>query len=172
MSQDVITAAAQEGVEPLDVTPPTFDNQTKPKKVIQTRGFGTLKLDELKNVAAEFGVDVPEGASKPLIVGALADEGVTFDQYVMFRDADKEEPEEVEPIEDFVEAPIKRVRKATENDVLVKMDRMNYTFEVRGHKFTKEHPFVVMSADEAQEIFDSVPGFRIATPREASEYYS
>jgi hypothetical protein len=41
-----------------------------------------------------------------------------------------------------------------------------------GVTFTKEHPFVAVSEDIAQEIFDKEEGFRLASPREVQEYYS
>ena len=60
----------------------------------------------------------------------------------------------------------------TENSVLVKMERMNHSYQAVGHTFSQEHPFVAMSESDAQTIFDTQPGFRLATPREAQEYYS
>ena len=41
-----------------------------------------------------------------------------------------------------------------------------------GFTFTKEHPFVAMSSEAAQEIFDKEEGFRLATPREVQDFYS
>jgi hypothetical protein len=41
-----------------------------------------------------------------------------------------------------------------------------------GHTFTKDHPFVAMNKDKAQEIFDKEEGFRLATPKEVQEYYN
>lgn len=79
--------------------------------------------------------------------------------------------DEVEPEEDVVMTTRKRRRPPT-NDILVKMDRQNSYYEVRGKVFTREHPFVLLSEDEAQAIFDTEWGFRVATPREAAEYYS
>jgi hypothetical protein len=52
------------------------------------------------------------------------------------------------------------------------MTRQNGTYEVRGHKFTKVHPFLPVSEDDANYILDNIEGFKIATPREAEEYYS
>ena len=70
---------------------------------------------------------------------------------------------------------IKRERKImskTTNQVLVKMERNNHSYEIRGYAFSQEHPFMAMSESEAQRIFDTEVGFRIATPREAQEYYA
>ncbi len=59
-----------------------------------------------------------------------------------------------------------------DGQVLVKMTRKNPTYETNGHRFTKEHPYVLMSPEEAQEIFDAEEGFVLAGPREVQEYYS
>jgi hypothetical protein len=56
--------------------------------------------------------------------------------------------------------------------ILVKMTRGNYRYDVSGYTFTKDHPFVAMNPDVAQEIFDKEEGFRLATPREVQEYYN
>ena len=59
-----------------------------------------------------------------------------------------------------------------ENSVLVKMERMNPRYDVNAFTFTKENPFIVMSEKDAQEIFDTQEGFRLATPKEVQEFYS
>lgn len=79
---------------------------------------------------------------------------------------------EVEPEADEVVTVRKPRGRSTPTDILVKMDRQNPHYEVCGKVFTKDHPFVLMSEVEAQRIFDTEHGFRVATPREASEYYS
>jgi len=59
-----------------------------------------------------------------------------------------------------------------EDMVLVKMTRPNYSYEIMGHTFTKEHPFVAMDKDTAQAIFDKEEGFVMATPLEVQEFYN
>jgi hypothetical protein len=59
-----------------------------------------------------------------------------------------------------------------ENSVLVKMERNNHSYQAIGYSFSQEHPFVAMPESEAQNIFDTEEGFRLATPREAQEYYA
>lgn len=88
-------------------------------------------------------------------------------QSVIKSDYAKEKLEEIE-------SPRSRTRKGNRRpeDVLVKMDRRNPHYEVNGKVFTKEHPFVVMSEREADQIFMMEEGFRLATGREAAEYYS
>jgi len=52
------------------------------------------------------------------------------------------------------------------------MERMNPRYDVNAFTFTKENPFIVMSEKDAQEIFDTQEGFRLATPKEVQEFYS
>jgi hypothetical protein len=52
------------------------------------------------------------------------------------------------------------------------MTRPNFRYDIMGQTFTKEHPFVAMSSDKAQAIFDKEEGFRPATPKEAQDFYS
>ncbi len=58
-----------------------------------------------------------------------------------------------------------------EDTVLVRMTRENFRYDILGFTFTKEHPFVAMQEEQAQEIFDKEEGFRLATPKEVQEYY-
>ena len=80
------------------------------------------------------------------------------------------EEEEKEMNETLPKAEPKVVNK--EDMVLVKMIRQNYSYETRGYRFTKEHPFVAMAQDKAQAIFDKEEGFRLATPKEVQEFYN
>lgn len=150
--------------------------------------FETLKLEELVAVAEEFGVDVAEYKTKGQVLAAIADEGVTYERYAELKTAREanlaeleaaalaekaiEEEEDLEPVEDTLVAPVKKGRKPKEEMVVVKMHRPNFYYEVGDKIFTKEHPFVVMSPDEAQSIFDKEEGFHLATPRETQEYYA
>jgi hypothetical protein len=52
------------------------------------------------------------------------------------------------------------------------MDRQNPSYSTYGYVFTQEHPFIAMTEDDAQRIFDNEMGFRPATPREAQEFYN
>ena len=128
--------------------------------------FENLKIAELREVADAFGVDRSEAKTKKLLLAALAEDGVTSEDYAKFVDADKVEVEDAE-----VEAPKKKV--VTGPEILVKMNRENPTYEILGHRFTREHPYIAMSQEEAQEVFDHDPrGFVIATPAEVQNYYS
>ena len=60
----------------------------------------------------------------------------------------------------------------SKDNVLVKMERANFRYDIMGFSFTKDHPFVAMKEKQAQEIFDKEEGFRLATPKEAQDFYN
>jgi hypothetical protein len=126
--------------------------------------FTDLKITDLKKVADSFGVDVTGLKSKQEITAAIEEEGITFQMYSKFSGSEKEEV-------DLTQKREKKSAKA-ENLVLVKMERSNYSFQTTNYTFTRQHPFVAMSESDAQRIFDTEQGFRLATPREAQEYYN
>lgn len=142
--------------------------------------MSTFDESELHAVAEFYGVDLEEGMSNEDIVAELENSGVTPEMW----DSLKEEAEKA--LADDAEAkkrkpgrPKKAVAapKPTKQDVqtgafvVVKMNRLNPTYETHGHRFTKDHPYVAMSAEDAQEIFDTEEGFSLANPREVQEYY-
>ena len=131
--------------------------------------FETLKISELKKIAEDFAVDAEGLKTKADIVAALAEEGVTWSVYNSTIKKIEEESEDMS-----VEILPKFDPKAAqpENTVLVRMTRENFRFDIMGVTFTKEHPFVAVTEDIAQEIFDKEEGFRLASPREVQEYYS
>jgi len=130
--------------------------------------FDTLKVKELKEIADSFAVDTDGLKNKADIIAALAEEGVTWSVYqntIKNIENSKEDAVEILPKFD----PNKEL---DEDMVLVRMTRANYRYDIAGHTFTKEHPFVAMKPDQAQKIFDKEEGFRLATPREVQEYYN
>lgn len=131
--------------------------------------FETLKLAELKKVAEDFGVEVEELKSKTDIIAALAEEGVTWSVYQKTLKTIDEVSEE-----DMIEVLPKFDPKKTQDkdSVLVRMTRSNFRYDTMGYTFTKDHPFAAMSEDKAQEIFDKEEGFRLATPKEAQDFYN
>jgi hypothetical protein len=130
--------------------------------------FDTLKVKDLKTLAADFAVDVDGLKNKADVIAALAEEGVTWSVYQgtlkNIEDA-KEDADEILPRLD-------PNQKLDEDMILVKMDRPNSRYDALGFTFTKDHPFVAMKPDIAQQIFDKEEGFRLATPREVQEYYN
>jgi parvulin-like peptidyl-prolyl isomerase len=129
--------------------------------------FTELKVSELKKVAEIFGVDVSTVKSKQEISALLEEEGVSYQMYDKFLNSEKEEIEVPEVEKKKREKPLK-----TENAILVKMERLNFSYQAFGYTFTQEHPFVAMSEKDAQNLFDNHTGFRVATPREAQQFYN
>lgn len=127
--------------------------------------FDTLKANELKKVAESFGIDLPEKSTKQSLILALQDEGITFDMYAKFSGAEQVELKEENKA-------TKKVKLDKTNSILIRMDRFNPSYSTHGYTFTQEHPFIAMSEDEAQRIFDTEIGFRPATPKEAQEFYN
>lgn len=130
--------------------------------------FNKMKKEELLKVAAEFAVEVDPTAVKDVIIAELAESGVTFEDAVKFEAV---EPEVAETIKEEV-AVEQAEAKAAEPQEVIKMERENGTYEIRGYRFTKDAPYALVSESDAEWITDNVDGFRYAKPREVAEFYS
>lgn len=131
--------------------------------------FDTLKVAELKKIAEDFAVDVESLKNKNDIIAALAEEGVTWAVYS--KTIEKME-EEAEDVSEEVLPKFDPKKDQPQDTVLVRMTRANFRYDIMGHTFTKDHPFVAMKDKEAQAIFDKEEGFRLATPKEVQEFYN
>ena len=124
-----------------------------------TRGsqmsFTDLKITELRKVADNFGISTEGLKSKPEIIAAMEEEGITWQMYAKF---DKAEKQDIEVPEAEKQKREKKIMSKTANQVLVKMERNNHSYQVGAYQFTQEHPFLAMSESEAQKIFDTEPG--------------
>lgn len=128
--------------------------------------FDTLKVAELKVIATDFAVDTESLKNKKDIIAALAEEGVTWSVYQSTVEAIEKNTEEIEILPKF------DPKAQPEDTLLVRMTRDNYRYDIHGYTFTKDHPFVAMSEDDAQKIFDTEEGFRLATPKEVQDFYN
>ena len=129
--------------------------------------FETLKLSEIKKIAEDFGVDIQALKSKNDIIASLAEEGVTWSIYQKTIKDIEDAAEEIEVL------PRLNAKKNQDKDsVLVRMERANHRYDTMGFTFTSTHPFVAMSEDQAQEIFNKEEGFRLATPKEVQDLYN
>lgn len=126
-----------------------------------------MKVAELRKIAEDFAVDTEGLKNKADIIATLAEEGVTFAVYAKTIDLKEDEAEMNE--DEVLPKPDKSQSK---DNVLVRMTRANFRYDILGYTFTKEHPFVAMKEEDAQKIFDVEEGFRLATPREAQDYYN
>lgn len=129
--------------------------------------FTDLKISDLRKVADTFGVDASDEKTKVGIIALLEEEGITWQMYDKFNSSEKQEVQVPEFEKKKREAKLKK-----EDSVLVKMERDNHSYQTMGYTFSQDHPFVAMSESEAQAIFDKQKGFRLATPREAQEFYN
>ena len=68
--------------------------------------FETLKINELREIADSFGVELPEKANKQSVVKILSEEGITYDMYAKFSGAEQVEVK-------LDEQPKKKDRKST-----------------------------------------------------------
>lgn len=132
--------------------------------------FQTLKKDILVQVAEDFAVEVEEDATKAEIIAALAQDGVTWDMYKQAYPEVTELPDE--PKDDEPKAESAKEFKAPVKTVLLKMTRGNGTFQVRGYKFTRQHPYLPVKEEDANYILENIEGFKIASPAEADDFYS
>lgn len=128
--------------------------------------FDTLKVAELKIIATDFAVDTEGLKNKKDIIAALAEEGVTWSVYQSTVEAIEKDTEEIEILPKF------DPKAQAENTLLVRMTRDNHRYDIHGYTFTKDHPFVAMVEDDAQKIFDTEEGFRLATPKEVQDFYN
>jgi len=129
--------------------------------------FDNMKVAELKQIAEDFAVPAENLKSKKDLIAALAEEGVTWSVYAKTQE-NLENP-------DFKEEIIPKFdpkQKLAPDTVLVRMTRANQRYDILGFTFTKDHPFVPMGQDKAQDIFDREEGFRLSTAKEVQDFYS
>lgn len=147
--------------------------------------FEDFKVAELRTLAdEEFAVEVGEKASKPEVLAALVENGVTWDMYLdlhpELKDVEVETPAGVvtstqmqeQPVQEEVRIVVKEeVPLQSREEWLIKMTRANPLYEVRGQKFTQENPFALVSPADAEYLLTKEDGFRQATPSELQQYY-
>jgi len=119
--------------------------------------FANMKLEDLQKVAHFFEIEITENDIKKDIIFKLQESGKTYSMYKKFTEQqENEEPNGVQ----------------FGKTILLKMNRLNGSFEAYGYKFTKTHPYQVMSQEDAQKIIDTYDGFVIASPDEAKSFYA
>lgn len=146
-------------------------------------GFADLDVAELRRTAVEdFACDITATANKNTVLAALAEDGVTWEKYAVLKGI---VPEPVVPVV-IPEVVVAQPAVAQEVEIitaeainpksiqkfLIKMERENVRFDVRGHKFTKEHPYALVDAADADYILEKEKGFRMARPSEVEEFYA
>lgn len=120
--------------------------------------YQAMRLEELQNVAHFFEIEITENDTKKEIIMKLHENGRTYALYKKFTEAQPTGSDDTEI--------------QFGKTILLKMARLNPSFEAYGYKFTKTHPYQVMSQEDAQKIMDTYEGFVIASPDEAKSFYS
>lgn len=136
--------------------------------------FSSLTIPELRGVAEQFAVDIPDKVkSKPAIIKAIEDDGVTYQMYKsMLVPAAEEEPDLAETNEsELDDGPYERQLDDEDPTTVIKMTRKNNSYEVRGYRFTRQHPYAVVSDDDAEYLIEFGGGFRPASKKEILEFY-
>jgi len=148
-----------------------------------------------------FGVEVSETANHAQIMAALAEMGVTWDmakvydknaaiiaeeeatsQANVITSAQAQVKTVAEPVVTIAETargvsveveqqPVVVVAPAAPEVILLKMERDNPSYQIRGHKFTRDNPFALVKTEDASYILEHIDGFKQASPKEAKEFY-
>ena len=145
--------------------------------------FNNMSKVELTSVANTFGVDV-DGLSQAKIKTEIIDNGVTWEMWTKHKTLVDEIKAADITDEDVTAAALptsalaeghsnakETFHSARINKYILKMDRENGTYEIRGYKFTHEHPYVIVEEADATWILQNQEGFRMATPLEAEQHY-
>ena len=151
--------------------------------------FEALKLRELQAAAEAFGVDW-EGESEEVIRANLAADYITWPMYVkqfklpgwdQLPSGDAEDFPE--PLDDWDEKEEEEVTQEVitasplalqpDGKFLIKFIGQNWYFERGRYTFTKDKPYALMSARDAQSaLVDEPSKFRQAMPQELEDFYS
>lgn len=141
-----------------------------------------LRVPELDQALEFFGVEAPEGANKAAKVAALAEFGVTREEWDKHLGTEEEDDSNVvtssdarsevktEEVRDEQAEP-RRVQAPETKEVVLVMERANPTYVIYGVTFTRTHPYAVVSEEVAERIMRNHRGFRPAAPHEIREYY-
>lgn len=133
-------------------------------------GLTTLTKDELLAASEQFGVELKRSMSKSDLVQRLAEDGVTLSLIRGFNDNQDDDEESEDDFEDAAPAVAEEVDD--EDLVLVRMIRANNTYQIRGYTFKREHPFALVTETDADYLIEHDGGFRMASPKEAKEFYN
>lgn len=135
------------------------------------KSFQELTVKELRPLAEMFAVDLGTLTKKADIIKEIEENGVTFEMYAATLEPEEEELAELDLEEPVEELPEVIDEEPVSDQVLIKMIRQNHSYEVLNYRFSRTHPFVLVSEDDADYLVEEDGGFRIATPRELREFY-
>lgn len=126
--------------------------------------FQTFSRIELNYLADKFEALV-KGNQKKDFADALVAKGVTEEAA---KEALKERAKKI-----LESHPNHQSAIITNEDtiLLVRMRRANPSYKYRNYHFTREHPYVLMRTDDANDLLKMETGFVLATPEEVKEFY-
>jgi hypothetical protein len=134
------------------------------RKPMSDYDFLSLNKPELAFLADEFGALV-KGTTKQDFADALSERPITADDV---KEALKQRQQRILESHPNHKEPV--ILK--DDDVtLIRMRRANPTFEYRNYTFTQQHPYVLMSVADANDLLRMETGFLMASPEEAKEFY-
>lgn len=113
--------------------------------------FKLKNKEELIGIGAAFNVVLEPDQTKNEMLEELEKQEVTWDMWKEKQEQEQEERSEM---------------------VLLKMERANRTYETHGARFTHDHPYVLVTRQQADQILGTEDGFRMASPQEAERFYS
>lgn len=125
--------------------------------------FNELSMQQLTEAAERLGLEVDKRWSLNTLSGKMIEAGITIDQI--------KSSGEVLGYDNTESAADKFSSNASGGRVVLKMDRPNASYSIMGHRFTRDHPYVVMDEEEAIVICELDDGFHIAHPTEAANFY-
>lgn len=131
-----------------------------------------LTREQLKSVADQFGSTVHLNMNKPTMLKILREDGINAQLYnTVMSEVESEKQDELSELEPDVKTETVTESYDEEELMLIKMVRPNHSYEVRGYRFTKHHPYVAVKEDDADYLVETVGGFRPASPRELRDFY-
>lgn len=135
-------------------------------------------LQEVADFQKEHGVviEVDEDNTNAEISAALADAKAELAD----KSPDAVSPEEVEEAseeadeagaEEVKEEVLEEVEEVESDEVIVKMTRLNHSYQIMGYKFSQENPYGVVKSEHVDWLVKEDGGFRIATESEVRDFY-
>jgi hypothetical protein len=154
-----------------------------------------LNKKELESIVAEFVLEADDGATEDELRETIQSSRVTdseialsFPNLAEKLDAEDDEDEEegglissgsIAPKKTAKKAakkaPAKRVAAKTVVDdgtTLLKMTRNNPVYEVRGYRFEREHPYVLVKDEDVDFLIEIEGGFTVAKKSEVESFYN
>lgn len=135
------------------------------------RNFNELNKDELKAVGDMFGSELKSSMSKAEQLKVLEEDGVTVQMYNTVVTETEEEKDLADQDDTPLDRPEAEVDENEDEITVLKMERKNHSYEIRGYRFTRQNPFAVVRDADAEYIVENVRGFRPATKKELAEFY-